>query len=291
VRYNGKTGWVYGEFMKVTTAAASGSGTPPPAPKKAVASNGTNADEFLKLWRGTLQEVEAAIAAGADVNMQADAGGKVVPGITPLIANVDRPEVISLLLRAGADVNFQMKEGPLPGQTVLIWAAGRAQHPSWGPRVIDLLLDAGADAGIRWNGTTVLDHANGNSSLWGTNAYWRLYDLVNPAAASGSGGSEKSVFAFVDAIIQANTVRGNPPEYNPYYTAIRKMNRNGKEWFRMILKRDERFSGQFLDVLFDLGEKRIYLEHNGYTYNTTPDDPKHEEQLLGLVFAIDGFDR
>ena len=60
-------------------------------------------------------------------------------GWTPLMAAADynpNPEVITMLVKAGADVNAQTRDG----YTALMYAAGQRN-----PEVITMLLEAGAD--------------------------------------------------------------------------------------------------------------------------------------------------
>ena len=148
---------------------------------------------------GTLEEVNNAIKAGADINAR-DKDGK-----TPLMYaawNNQNPEVIKVLLEAGADVNARDKNGWTPlmyaawnenpdvikvlleagadvnardkdGRTPLMWAAGSNQNPE----VIKILLDAGADGKAKSNeGKTAFDYAEENKYIKGTEAYWLLND-------------------------------------------------------------------------------------------------------------------
>ncbi|TFG58602.1 MAG: ankyrin repeat domain-containing protein [Spirochaetales bacterium] len=68
-------------------------------------------DFFELLATGTPGQVRTAIKAGLDVN--ADLGD----GYTSLMiaaAYNTNPEVITILLKAGANVNFQMRDGKTP---------------------------------------------------------------------------------------------------------------------------------------------------------------------------------
>jgi ankyrin repeat protein len=86
---------------------------------------------------GNLEAVQQHIDAGTDLNKKDPYGGS-----SPLIsaALFDKPEMVKLLIAAGADLNFQNKEG----STALITAAffGR-------PHIVKMLLDSGADKTIK----------------------------------------------------------------------------------------------------------------------------------------------
>lgn len=86
---------------------------------------------------GNLEAVQQHIDAGTDLNKKDPYGGS-----SPLIsaALFNKPEMVKLLIAAGADLNFQNKEG----STALITAAffGR-------PAIVKMLLDSGADKTIK----------------------------------------------------------------------------------------------------------------------------------------------
>ena len=122
---------------------------------------------FFELVKtGTLEEVNNAIKAGADVNAQDEYD------MTPLMYaawNNQNPEIIKLLLGAGANVNAKDKNGKTP----LMWAAEDNQNPE----IIKILIDAGADGKARDNkGKTAFDYAEANKHIKGTEAYWLLND-------------------------------------------------------------------------------------------------------------------
>jgi ankyrin repeat protein len=78
-------------------------------------------------------------------------------------------EVIAALLKAGADVNVQIKDGWTP----LMIAAGKNQNPE----VIMVLLGAGADAKAKNSeGKTAFDYAKNNAKLNGTDAFRQLQE-------------------------------------------------------------------------------------------------------------------
>jgi len=117
------------------------------------------------LQTGTPEQVQKEIDAGADVNAQEN-----TLGFTPLMwaAGLNpNPEVISVLLKAGAHINARVAGGRTP----LMWAVARNRNPD----VIAALLDAGADAKAKDSqGRTALDYARQNASLKDTDAYGKL---------------------------------------------------------------------------------------------------------------------
>jgi ankyrin repeat protein len=101
---------------------------------------------------GTPKQVQAAIDNGADVN-----AADLRDGFTPLMCAAEwnrMPEVITVLLKAGANINAK----DMFGMTALIWAARDNS-----PKVITILLKAGADA-----------KAKNNEKLIGTDALKQL---------------------------------------------------------------------------------------------------------------------
>ena len=97
------------------------------------------------------------------------------------------PEVITILLKAGADIKAKV----LSGATALMWAAGSNQNPevtttlrkaganaalgNQNPEVIIILLNAGADAKVKDEREQMaLDYAQQNYALTGTDALKKL---------------------------------------------------------------------------------------------------------------------
>ena len=81
----------------------------------------------------------------------------------------ENPEVISLLLKAGADINVKTPDGV----TVLMSASDHNPNPG----VIITLLKAGADAKAKNSaGKTAFDYAQDNADLKGTDAYRQLQE-------------------------------------------------------------------------------------------------------------------
>ena len=72
---------------------------------------------------------------------------------------------------AGADLEERI---PVIGFTPLMWAAGYNENPE----VLQVLLDAGADATAKnEGGETAWDLIQDNEALKGSKAYWRLHEL------------------------------------------------------------------------------------------------------------------
>ena len=118
---------------------------------------------FQLVNTGTVQDVEAAIRNGADVNALD------LNGMTPLMW-AGSPEVVAALLKAGADINAQ---DSYYGRTTLMgWIIYTED-----PEAINVLLDAGADAKVKDKaGKTALDYAKENWRFKGTEAYRRLQE-------------------------------------------------------------------------------------------------------------------
>jgi ankyrin repeat protein len=110
---------------------------------------------------GTGEQVQKAIASGADVNARDDVGRTVLM----LAAATNQDErVISLLVAAGATVNAR---GP-NGWTALMMAA----YGNRNPRVVEALLKAGADGKFRsLAGRTAFEYAVDNAGILGSTAY------------------------------------------------------------------------------------------------------------------------
>jgi ankyrin repeat protein len=122
-------------------------------------------DFFKLIITGTSQSVKAAINKGAKVNARDENGW--TPPMCAAAFN-QNPEVITTLLKAGANINAQNELAPC--MTALIWAAVNNQNPE----VIMRLLKAGADAKVKNSaGKTAFDCAH---RLKGTDVYKKLED-------------------------------------------------------------------------------------------------------------------
>lgn len=105
------------------------------AARNDVCPHGLDAD-FL--YRAGVPEVDACLAAGADVNALDE------DGTTPLtteLANFGRADVTAALLEAGADPNLANEGGSAPLYFALLYDDALA--------LVTLLLDAGADPNLR----------------------------------------------------------------------------------------------------------------------------------------------
>jgi len=102
---------------------------------------------------GTPEEIQAAIDGGADVK------AKNADGDTALMMAArynENPKAVSVLLKAGADVNAQFAE-----YTPLMYAAGYNKNP----KVVSVLIEAGADVNaMGYEGSTVLSVAESNEN-------------------------------------------------------------------------------------------------------------------------------
>ncbi len=85
----------------------------------------------------------------------------------------ENPEVITVLLKAGAEVNASADYGETPLM--------RAAEKNTNPEVITVLLKAGADVNAKNNGgKTALDYAKDNEDIKGTQAMKELEEATNP---------------------------------------------------------------------------------------------------------------
>jgi ankyrin repeat protein len=107
--------------------------------------------------------IATLLRAGANINAQQKDGG------TALMAAAlsNPPEVIAMLLKAGANINAQDQDGGTP----LIWAALFNQSSD----VILMLLKAGADPKAKTSeGKTAFDLVQTNAGLKDSDAYRQL---------------------------------------------------------------------------------------------------------------------
>lgn len=89
-------------------------------------------DIIIAAKSGKIQDVDAAIKKGADVNVQDETGATA----TMWASLRGHKEIVLLLIRAKADLNIQSSRG----STALSWAAMRGKRD-----IVSALLDAGAD--------------------------------------------------------------------------------------------------------------------------------------------------
>jgi ankyrin repeat protein len=121
-------------------------------------------------------DIQAAVAAGSDVNGRDEAGW------TALMYAAQRngdPKVIAALVKAGANLNDLTPDG----LTALMLAARETRNPD----VIMALLKAGADGTLLSDaGKTAYDYAAGNPKLKGTAAYRALGKARTPPAPAAA---------------------------------------------------------------------------------------------------------
>jgi ankyrin repeat protein len=119
-------------------------------------------EDFLKLCaKGTSGDVEMAIKNGANVNAKNDTG------VTALMNACNNPDVMTTLIKNGADVNMKAAGLMLDGSqgqmglTALMWVALAGNNP----KAIDVLVENGADVNARNpDGVTALMLAAGNNN-------------------------------------------------------------------------------------------------------------------------------
>jgi len=111
---------------------------------------------FIALcWKGTLKQVNDAIEKGANVNGRHDQWS---PLLVAAQSNPD-PEVIRVLIKAGADIKAKSKDGSTP-----LYMAARYNTVS---EVTTVLIEAGADVNARnkYDRTPLVSAASFNSNL------------------------------------------------------------------------------------------------------------------------------
>ena len=127
-------------------------------------------DRFFKLVKKRTPEVvRVLLEAGADVNARCKADFTAL--MTAAGINKD-PEITRVLLEAGANVNARNEGGHW---TALMWAVLYNDNPE----VIRVLLEAGADPKAKdVRAKTAWDHAQDNKKLKGTKAYEKLREAT-----------------------------------------------------------------------------------------------------------------
>jgi 6-phosphogluconolactonase (cycloisomerase 2 family)/uncharacterized caspase-like protein len=210
--------------------------------------------DFFKLaMTGTPQDVQAAIRNGADIKAKNSDGWTAL-----MLAARDNasPEVISALLKAGADKSARDSRY---GWTALIWAAADNPNPevitallSGGadinarsidaetalmaaaannpnPQAIMVLLRAGADAKAKDSaGRTAFDYAQGNEKLKGTGAYLKLKEASSSQTTrrflyvTNNGSSNVSAYTINPSTGALTAVTGSlfPAGGNPIGVAV-----------------------------------------------------------------------
>lgn len=112
-------------------------------------------DEERMLQAGkliTVERIRAITESGEDINVKGEGG------ITLLMACVvfgDNPEVVDILLKAGADVNAKDNYGR---NALFLALFGYTRRPA-NPEIIRMLAEAGSDITVKWNGHTVRELA------------------------------------------------------------------------------------------------------------------------------------
>lgn len=123
-------------------------------------------DFFILLEKGSVEEIQANIAAGADASALDEYGNTAL--IRAAYTN-ERPEVIQMLLDMGADVNeTNVLQGTYTARTAYsangITPLIAAAHSNLNPEVVRLLVNAGANIEeVRGSGETPLMEAISNN--------------------------------------------------------------------------------------------------------------------------------
>jgi len=120
------------------------------------------------------------VKSGVDVN------AKDPNGMTPLayaltwgVITGQRPEVAMALMKSGANINEKDPNGGIP----LMYAANNGNAP----RLIPAFLKASADAKAKdCDGKTALDYAKANEKLSGTEAYRQLEVASRQSRCAGT---------------------------------------------------------------------------------------------------------
>lgn len=210
------------------------------------------AADFFELCKtGTAEDVRQALEAGADVNARDD------EGYTPLMLAVggkrgvnkpnSDPEVVRLLIRAGADVRAEFVDYAMDREkytvntiTALHWAVMRC------PEVISDLLDAGADinAPAFFFGTPLMnamvrsrEHPEAVSLLLqrgaDPNIECRPFGTALSVALTMGGVALDAVWALIDAGAEIRYV--DPYGATMLICAVMGVARNSQEIVRMML--------------------------------------------------------
>ena len=132
-------------------------------------------DIFEIAKTGTSDDMQFAVNGGLEVNAQDE---KDEYQRTPLMwaaTNNPSPEVVTVLVGAGADVNARAKDGRTP----LIWAAGMNRNP----KVLTALLSCGAD---------VIDNYINNATYYGVPGRGRHHETKGFRRRSGRPSKESN---------------------------------------------------------------------------------------------------
>ena len=134
----------------------------------AFAQNSANDALFDTAKSGTVEDVRAAIKAGADVNARKNDGTSAL--IVAAKSN-EKLGVVETLVEAGADVNARGENG----WTALMYAAKNCENAD----IIKAIISAGGDKSAKdTDGKKIIDYLSDNEKLRATDAYWEIRDLL-----------------------------------------------------------------------------------------------------------------
>ncbi|MCL1876416.1 MAG: ankyrin repeat domain-containing protein [Synergistaceae bacterium] len=212
--------------------------------KKAV---DTSAAKYIALYaNGTLQQIEAVIKAGADVNARMN------NHLTPLMAaakdNKD-PEVINLLIQAGADVNAKNNDG---------WTASMlAIKYNKNPEILNVLIRAGADVNERDNkGWTLLMHA----------AHYNNDPIVYDALIQGGADLNARMNNGWTALMHAARYDKNPEVYNALIKGGADVNvKNDSGWTTLMVNVKNNKNPEVVSALIQAGANVNVKKNDGCT--------------------------
>jgi ankyrin repeat protein len=123
---------------------------------------------FAAAFNSSPEVITVLVKAGAELEARTETGK--TPLMNAAMFN-SSPKVITVLVKAGAELEARTKAGWTP----LMFAA----MFNTSPEVITALLEAGADAKVKnQDGKTALDYAKENEKIYKTKAYWELNDAT-----------------------------------------------------------------------------------------------------------------
>ena len=163
---------------------------------------------FTALKLKSIQAVEQAIAAGADVNARDESN------ITPLLwaINNNQKGIVELLIIKGADVNFK----DLAGQTPLDWAeSGKLTE------IADLLRKHGGKNGKNWFGKGKAEKSKSINRKVPDNS---IQDAKPAEPVAEVAKSESTIAKAPDIIIHSAAITGNIDAVKHYIAAGADMN-------------------------------------------------------------------
>ncbi|MCL2011046.1 MAG: ankyrin repeat domain-containing protein [Synergistaceae bacterium] len=217
-------------------------------PARAVAAAIT-AEIFIKMCRkDALQQVEAAIKAGADVNAKGYSDYR-ESVLTPLMsaASNDNPEVLSALIQAGADVNTKSDGG---------WTALMLAASDNAPEFAKILIRAGADVNAKNDGawTALMLAARNNRSP----------EAADALIQAGADVNAKNIYGWTPLMLAAQ-YNQNPEVSRTLIQAGANANEKDEDGETPLIKAALRNSAEVLGILIQAGADVNAKAHEGWT--------------------------